>query len=70
MWIDARDEQPPKRDPIVIRTDACLTVAIWRDEWSGWVAMADGFDAHDSKGDVIVIDKPHYWFRVPDLEAE
>lgn len=70
MWIDAKERPPSKSDPIVIRKDACVSVGMWSDEWHGWVTQADGFNARNHLDEVIVIDKPDYWFRVPDLELE
>lgn len=59
----------PKDRAILVRSAACVSVALWSDEWHGWVAHADGHDARDARGDVVVIDAPDYWCEIPELTA-
>lgn len=70
MWQDAKEHAPSKRDPILVRSAACVSVAVWSDKYKGWVAQADGFNAHNHLGDVIVIDKPDYWAHIPVVRPE
>ena len=57
----------PKDRPVLIAIDACRCGRIWRDEWKGWVICADGFDARDHHGEIIVVDAPDYWCDIPDV---
>lgn len=64
-----RSSQAPKDRPVFLRSAACVSVGVWSDEWQGWVAHADGFNARDQNGDTIVISKPDYWCEIPDVES-
>ena len=57
----------PKDRAVLVRSAACVSVALWSDEWAGWVAHADGFDARDHHGEMIVIGSPDYWCEIPEL---
>jgi hypothetical protein len=69
MWKPG-ETCPRDSTPVFIRVDACVSVAVYSEAWHGWVALADGHDARDARGDLIVIDKPHRWMPVPDLEIQ
>lgn len=63
-------ETTPKDRPVLMAMDACRSVGMWRDEWRGWVVCADGFDARDHHGEVIVVDRPQFWCEIPDVILE
>lgn len=68
LW---RNDDPPRDStPILIRSAACVSVATYSDAWNGWVAQADGHDARDANGDVIVIDRPDWWAPIEAIRFE
>jgi hypothetical protein len=64
MW--KAGDTAPKDCAVLVRSAACVSVAVWSEEWKGWVAHADGFDARDPHGDIVVICAPDYWCEIPD----
>ena len=65
MW---KAGTPPRDRPVLVRSGACVSVAVFDDKWAGWVAHADGFDARDQHGEIIVIGAPDYWCEIPALD--
>jgi hypothetical protein len=53
---------PKDGRPLLVRKDACMSLAVWSDFWRGWLCHADGFDARDPNGEHVVIDRIEWWF--------
>ncbi len=69
MWRTG-ESCPKDGTPVFVRSAACASVAAYSDEWHGWVVHADGFDARDHRGDLVVIDRPEWWMPIPELEVQ
>lgn len=39
-----------------------MSLAVWSDDWRGWLCRAGGFDARDHNGDYVVLEKIDLWF--------
>ncbi len=66
-WLDG-STAPTDGTPIFLRVNACVSIGVYSEAWCGWVAHADGHDARDARGDLIVINSPHYWMPIPDVQ--
>lgn len=56
------DDAPRDGRALLIKAAACMSVAVWSDEWKGWLCHADGFDARDHHGEHIVVAEIDAWF--------
>jgi len=80
-WKPSEAKRPPMqwkpgptapRDgrPLLVRQDATLSLAVWSDDWRGWLCHSGGLDARDHNGDHIVIEKIDWWFDPETLTLE